>query len=155
MLSEASLLVVWILLGFVDWTDLSEVVGPFDMLSESVNSINLFSDVPFDRALLQAMMKFHDTLIKGWNFTQNILIVWNIRLNVKDDLNIVYKIFQTKKIKKGKKFLLSKTYDEFWHGLILNLFCANLRIQWNSLKIKRFQRIHVDRKMYMEMIIVT
>ena len=38
--------------------------------------------------------------------------------------------------------LFGKTYDEFWHGLILNLFCENFGIQWNSLKIKRFQRIH-------------
>ena len=62
LFSDASLLVVWILFGFVDWTDLSEVVGPLDLLSES---INLFWGVPFDSALLRAIMKNYDTLIKG------------------------------------------------------------------------------------------
>ena len=48
MLSEESILVVWILLGFVDWTDLSEVVEPLDWIFEGVDSINLFSDVAVD-----------------------------------------------------------------------------------------------------------
>ena len=63
--SVASLLVVWILHGFVDWTDLSEVVEPLDFLSESVDSIDLFLDVPFDSALLQVIMENYDTLMKG------------------------------------------------------------------------------------------
>ena len=64
MLSEASWLVVQIL-GFVDLTDLSEVVEPLDLLYESVDSINLFLDVLFDRALLWATMEIYDTFIKG------------------------------------------------------------------------------------------
>ena len=46
--SGTSLLVVWILLKFVDWTDLSEVVEPLDSLSELVDSIDLSLDVSFD-----------------------------------------------------------------------------------------------------------
>ena len=65
LLSEASLLVVQILHGFVDWTDLSEVIEPLDLLSESVFSIDLFLDVPFDRALLWAIIEIQDTLTKG------------------------------------------------------------------------------------------
>ena len=65
LLSEALLLVVWILLGFIDWTDLSKVVEPLDLLAELVDSIDLFSDVPFDRALLWAIMEIYNTLIKG------------------------------------------------------------------------------------------
>ena len=65
LLSVESLLVVQILLGFVDWTDLFEVVEALDLLSELVDSINFFLDVPFDRALLQAIMGIYDTLIKG------------------------------------------------------------------------------------------
>ena len=62
MSSAASFLVVWILLVLADWTDLSEVVEPLDLFSES---IDLFWGVPFDSALLQAIMKNYDTLIKG------------------------------------------------------------------------------------------
>ena len=51
-----------ILLGFVDWIDLSEVVEPLDLLS---GSIDLFGGVPFDSALLRAIMKNYVTLIKG------------------------------------------------------------------------------------------
>ena len=40
------------LLMLVDWTDLSEVIEPLDFLSESVDFIDLFWGVPFDRALL-------------------------------------------------------------------------------------------------------
>ena len=65
LFSDASLLVVWILFGFVDWTDLSEVVEPLDLLSEWVDSIDLFLDVPFDSALLWAIMEIYDTSIKG------------------------------------------------------------------------------------------
>ena len=61
----ASLLVVQILLGCVDWKDLSEVVELLYSLSELVDSIDSFSDIPFDSALLQAIMKIYDTLIKG------------------------------------------------------------------------------------------
>ena len=63
--SDASLLVVWILLGYVDWTDISEVVEPLDLLSVLVDSIDLFSDVSFDSALLWALMEMYDTLIEG------------------------------------------------------------------------------------------
>ena len=66
MSSVASILVVRILLVLVDWTDFSEVVEPLDLLSELVDSIDLFSDVPFDSALLQAIMEIYDTLFKGW-----------------------------------------------------------------------------------------
>ena len=65
LLSSASLLVVRILVGLVDWTDLSEVVEPLVLKSELTDSIDLFSDVPFDRDLLQAIMEIYDTLIKG------------------------------------------------------------------------------------------
>ena len=59
------LLLCIILLGFVGWTDLSEVVQPLDLLSESIDSIELFLDVPFDRVLLWAIMEIYDTLING------------------------------------------------------------------------------------------
>ena len=50
----------------VDWTEyLSEVVEPLDLLSELVDSIDLFLGEPFDRALLWAIMENYDTLIKG------------------------------------------------------------------------------------------
>ena len=65
LLSEASILVVWTLLGFVYWTDLSKLVEPLDLLSELVDSIDLFSDVPLDSALLQAIMEIYEFLIKG------------------------------------------------------------------------------------------
>ena len=52
LFSDASLLVVQILLGFVDWTDLSEAVEPLDLLSELVDSIDSYLDVPYDSALL-------------------------------------------------------------------------------------------------------
>ena len=65
LLSTVSLLVVQILLLHVDWTDLSEVVEPLDLLSELIDSRNLFSGVPFDSSLLWAIMKIHNTLIKG------------------------------------------------------------------------------------------
>ena len=60
--SAASLLVVRILFVLVNRTDLSEVVEPLDLLSDS---IDLFWGVPFDSALLRAIMKNYDTLIKG------------------------------------------------------------------------------------------
>ena len=66
LLSSAALLFVLLrLLVLVDWTDLSEVVEPLDLLSELVDLINLFWGVPFDRALLWAIMENYDTLIKG------------------------------------------------------------------------------------------
>ena len=40
------------------------MVEPLDSFSESVDLIELFFDVPFDRALLQAIMEIYDTLIK-------------------------------------------------------------------------------------------
>ena len=52
-------------LVFVDKTDLSEVVESLDILSDSVDSINLFLGEPFDNALLWAIMEIYDTLIKG------------------------------------------------------------------------------------------
>ena len=60
--SAASLLVVRKLFVLVNRTDLSEVVEPLDLLSDS---IDLFWGVPFDSALLRAIMKNYDTLIKG------------------------------------------------------------------------------------------
>ena len=60
--SAASLLVVRILFVLVNRTDLSEVVEPLDLLSDS---IDLFWGVPFDSALLRAIMKNYVTLIKG------------------------------------------------------------------------------------------
>ena len=60
--SAASLLVVQKLFVLVNRTDLSEVVEPLDLLSDS---IDLFWGVPFDSALLRAIMKNYDTLIKG------------------------------------------------------------------------------------------
>ena len=65
LFSGASLLVVRIFLGFVDWTDLSEVVELLGSLSELVDSKDLLSDVPFDSALLWAIMEIYDALIKG------------------------------------------------------------------------------------------
>ena len=65
LLSAALLLVVQILLVLVDWTNLSEVVEPFDLLSELVDSIDLFLDKLFDSALIRSIMKNYDTLIKG------------------------------------------------------------------------------------------
>ena len=66
-----------------------------DSSSKSVDSIDLISDVPFDRALLWAITEIYVILIRGSSLTfiQNILIVWNIRLNVKDDFKIYFKIF--------------------------------------------------------------
>ena len=61
--SAASLLVVRKLFVLVNRTDLSEVVEPLDLLSDS---IDLFWGVPFDSALLRAIMKNYDTLIKGF-----------------------------------------------------------------------------------------
>ena len=63
--SAASLFVLQMLLVLVDWTDLSEVVEQLDLLSESVDLINLIWEVPFDRALLWAIMENYDTLTKG------------------------------------------------------------------------------------------
>ena len=65
LLSAVSLLVVTILLAFVDWTLLSLVVAQLESWSESVDSINLFLDLLFDRFLLWAIMENYDTLIKG------------------------------------------------------------------------------------------
>ena len=62
--SAASLLVVRKLFVLVNRTDLSEVVEPLDLLSELIDSIDLFWGVPFDRALLQAIMENYDTLNK-------------------------------------------------------------------------------------------
>ena len=41
------------------------MVEPLDLLSELVDSIDLYSDVPFDRALFRAIMESFYTLIKG------------------------------------------------------------------------------------------
>ena len=65
LLSAASLLVVWILLRFVGWTNFSELVKQLESLSEPFDSINYFFDVSFDRVLLWAIMEIYDTLIKG------------------------------------------------------------------------------------------
>ena len=40
----------------------------------------------------------------------------------------------------GKKFLFKKTYDEFWHWLILDLFFEHLVIQWKSKEISKDPR---------------
>ena len=63
--SAAIVFVVRKLLVLVDWTNLSEAVEPLDLLSELVDSIDMFFGVPFDRALLQAIMENYDTLITG------------------------------------------------------------------------------------------
>ena len=50
---------------YVDWTHLSEVVEPHELLSKLVDSIYLFLEVPYNRFLLQAIKENYDTLVKG------------------------------------------------------------------------------------------
>ena len=105
LLSAAQVYAVRMLLAFVDWKLLSVVVEPLEWLSESVFFLFALNH--------KGKVWYFNWMFKSLPFNQHILVVWKIRLNVKDDLTSDQKNFKFGRLHRVRNLLFSKTYDEF------------------------------------------